>query len=139
VASDSPDLPAELRDLLERIDSFEKLEVLAHTVPQPGIAFAIAALAEVLRLPADGIESAADELAAAGFVRRGAGGTVSYVAAPGADDAAIRALVRLYEQDRLLVLRALTRSAMDRLRSSAARTFADAFLVRRPRKERDDG
>jgi hypothetical protein len=140
VASDPVTLPEELRDLLERVDSFEKIEVMALAVRHEGTPLTIDGLAESLRLSSELVDSAAGELVGAGLLRNGADGTVTYTAAGQGRDAAVRALVRLYADDRLLVVRAMTQVAMDRLRSSAARVFADAFVVRKPsKKEPGDG
>lgn len=135
--SDPLNLPPELRALLERLDSFEKIEVMCHAMRHEGMALTAIMLADAVRLAHDHVDAAVRELVRGGFLRAGEGGTVSYVAGVGEHDAALRALARLYDEDRVTVVRALTQVAMDRLRSSAARTFADAFVVRR-RKEDDD-
>jgi hypothetical protein len=41
------------------------------------------------------------------------------------------ALCRLYDEDRLAVLKEMTALAMDRIRNSAARAFSEAFRIRR--------
>lgn len=138
MASDPLTLPAELRTLLERIDSFEKIEVMCHALRHEGLPLTAMMLADAVRLSHDHVATAVDELVQDGLLREGPGGTVTYVVRSGDQDAALRSLARLYDDDRVLVVRALTQVAMDRLRSSAARTFADAFVVRR-KKEPDDG
>lgn len=55
-----------------------------------------------------------------------------------AQDPAFDALMRFYDDDRSAVLAMLSKVAMERIRSMAARAFADAFILRRKQGD-DDG
>ena len=83
---------------------------------------------ERLRLPFDLVVTASDELIGAGLLAADAD-RVRF--APTTEPAAVVALCRTYDADRLLVLREMTALAMDRIRNSAARAFSDAFRIRR--------
>lgn len=129
--SEPIDLPEDVQRLLTTtVDSFEKIEVLLLAWQQPDLAWTVAEAVARIRLPADGIAAAVDELVADRLLlRSGAGYRLAPVA--DADRAATAALCELYASDRLRVLKELTALAMDRIRSSAARAFSDAFRFRR--------
>jgi hypothetical protein len=55
-----------------------------------------------------------------------------------AQDPAFEALMRFYDDDRSAVLAMLSKIAMERIRSMAARAFADAFILRK-KQGGDDG
>jgi hypothetical protein len=55
-----------------------------------------------------------------------------------ARDPAFEALMRFYDDDRSAVLAMLSKIAMERIRSMAARAFADAFILRKKQGD-DDG
>jgi len=126
-----PDVPPEVRRLLaSAVDSFEKVEVLVLAWRQPDMVWTVPLAAERVRLPADVVRVAVEELVAGRLLVADATG---YRFAPVTEDdraAAVR-LCELYETDRILVLNVMTTLAMDRIRSSVARTFADAFRLRR--------
>jgi hypothetical protein len=53
---------------------------------------------------------------------------------------AVAALTKLYDEDRIVVLRLIAQIAIERVRSQAATLFADAFVIRsKKRKEDPDG
>jgi hypothetical protein len=125
-----PEVPDEARELLRTVvDSFEKMEVLALAHREVDVVWTTDLAAQRLRLAAESIGAALDELAAAGMLSRRDGG---YVFGPAvALQAAATALCDLYDRDRIVVLNLMTSLAMDRIRSSAAAAFADAFRFRR--------
>ncbi|HVV81849.1 MAG TPA: hypothetical protein VHE35_02175 [Kofleriaceae bacterium] len=126
-----PEVGEDARRLLGReIDSIEKLELLFLAWSDQARTWTTAAAAERLRLPADAVATAADELASSGMLIR-VGETYRLAGAAGPNAASVDALCRLYDADRLLVLKVMTSLAMDRIRSSAARVFADAFRFRK--------
>ena len=78
-------------------------------------------------------------LAAAGVVVKKAGG---WVLAPDGDREAIEELVEAWSTNGAAVLNVMTQRSIGRIRASVARTFADAFLLRRGGKSEggeDDG
>lgn len=121
------------RELLAtRVESFEKLELLSLACSERTV-WTVRAAAARLRLGEPQIDVALQELEAAGLLGRDATGYRYAPARPELDDAAAE-LCRLYAEDRLLIVNILTTSALDRIRSSAATTFADAFRFRKPDK-----
>jgi hypothetical protein len=129
--NEQPEMPAEVVRLLSSsVDSFEKVEVLFLAWREPTDAWTVEQTAERLRLPAESIGAVLDELRAAGLLAIDGQG---YRFAPSRDEDHIAAvaLCRLYDADRLAVLKEMTSLAMDRIRSSAARAFSDAFRIRR--------
>jgi hypothetical protein len=126
-------LPATLRKLLEQtINSLEKLEIVVAlagrrsplTQPQ---------LETELPFPRGELHLALQELLGAGVVEVHAG-AYQLVAERAAE---VAELVAKYDTDRVLVLGELSTIAMDRIRGMAARTFADAFVLRKKRGDRD--
>ncbi len=128
---------ASVRRLLESpFDSFEKLEVGIALFEAPAHTSSIPELASKLGLTRELVERAVLELARTGIVH--VAGGLTRLTVSGADAPAFAELARLYEEDRLLVVRIMSEVAMDRIRGMAARTFADAFQLRK-KKDDDDG
>lgn len=126
-----PEITAEVRQLLDGlVDSVEKIEVLFLAWREPDVLWTVATAAARLRLPADAVGGALAELDSGKLLRRDDQG-YRYAPSSEADRAAVTALCTLYDADRLLVLREITAIAMDRIRSSAARAFSDAFRFRK--------
>jgi hypothetical protein len=127
------------------IDSFEKLELLLALV-EATRPLTFADLERATSIPLATVREVVGDLSRANLVAiesadagdlEGAGKIVRLV--PKADDAtALNDLAKLYEEDRLLVVKALSAVAMERIRGMAARTFADAFQLR-GKKGDDDG
>lgn len=51
----------------------------------------------------------------------------------------VEELVALFERDPLAVLPVINELAMERIRGTAARTFADAFVVRSSKRKKEPG
>jgi hypothetical protein len=127
-------LPPEIqRLLLAPFDSLEKLEICVALWRAPARTSSPGELTRRILLPADVIDHALEELVAAHAVEL-AGGLARLV-----PPESTQALVEIYEADRLLVIRVLSELAMDRIRGMAARTFADAFNLRKKPPGGDDG
>ena len=128
-----PDPVAEAQELLvDTIETIEKLEIvrlLARTSPRT-----LDALIADLGLPLDDAREAVRELAASKVVREESGG---WVLDPSGPRDAVMALVQVYDHDRIGVLNRMTKIALERIRANAARTFADAFILR-PKKKREE-
>lgn len=128
---------AAVRRLLEApFDSFEKLEVGVALCKATAHTSSVPELSKALSMPRDLVERAIDELARAAAVNH-AGGLVRLTL--GADDGrALGELTQLYDDDRITVVRMMSEVAMDKIRGMAARTFADAFTLKK-KKEDGDG
>jgi hypothetical protein len=121
-----PDVQAARKLIDEVIDTFEKLEIVLH-VHRTGLSVInTREIAEAISLSVDEVEKCVKTLRAQRvFEQNGPWG------------ASLTALVDLYEDDRLEVLNYMTKKALARVRQDAARTFADAFVIK-PRKKGDD-
>lgn len=116
--------------MAEVIDSFEKVEILVHL---HGVGFAPRTAAEIAKglaisLPVEEIEQNLRAMRPTGVLDPN-----------GPWSAAVAELVEMYRRDRIEVMHLITKSALDRVRretAQAARTFADAFLLR-PKKKGD--
>ncbi len=64
----------------------------------------------------------------------------SWILSPGGPwSDAVHELSALYARDRAAVMDLLTETALERLRDGSARAFADAFVLRKPKKGDHDG
>ena len=119
---------SEASRLLDRLESYEQLHVVVRVATDPGGRWTVERLAE----GQDGVDvdSIVDDLVDDGVLARHPDGSVALAADPRLAEAAA-GLLRSWREDPLPILQALTDRAMERLRSATARTFADAFVVRR--------
>jgi hypothetical protein len=131
-----PDPVAEAQELLvDTVETLEKLEILrllAISAPRT-----VASLMSDLALPLDVAREALHELSAKRIIREEK--TTGWSIDPsGPRHAAVMALVQIYDQDRIGVLNRMTKISLERIRVSAARTFADAFVLRQKKKGDDE-
>jgi hypothetical protein len=131
-----PDKPSELvrQLLLGAVDSFEKLEVLLAFHGATGAPLSLGEVAARAHLAAEQVDLATAGLAAAGLIERTAPDTWRV---RGESASVIGELAVAWVTCRPAVLKIMTDRALARIRTAAARRFADAFRLRR-RKE-DDG
>jgi hypothetical protein len=124
------------RLLLEKVDSFEKLETLA-LLSSAGKELTVREAAHELGLAEPLVEAALLDLAAASILAK-AGARFRY--APRTpelvEDAG--ALAAAYRLDRIRVLNVVTTAALERIRTSAAHAFANAFRVLPDKKRGGD-
>jgi len=128
--------PAIRRLLTSPLDSFERLEIVVAMFKAPAHTSSVAELAKQCELSVDLTQRTVDDLTRVGFME-GAGG-LTRLTVSSEDLAAIGELVAVYDDDRIVVVRTLSEISMDKIRGMAARTFADAFNLRKKR-ESDDG
>jgi len=131
----SPGLLALIDD---RVNSFDKLELVITLHRAPEMRASVRDLAAALNLDRDEIRVAAGELAAVRLVAIDAAGDVRLVLRTPADEAAIRELVSVYQTDKVALVQRIANSAMNRLRNLAGRAFAEAFVIRKKPGEDDD-
>jgi hypothetical protein len=134
-------LPSSVIRLLGVVDSLEKLELICRLHRERDRGHRAAELATEIGTIAEAAGPALGELVESGLAARDRGGGYWYVPANDELDRAVAELVHLYDEDPLRVLRAISKAAFDRIRSNAARAFADAFVIRRKRtpEEPSDG
>ncbi len=136
----STSLSPTLRKLLDtRVESFEKLELLMLLRRTPGGSSTIGAISRTLDLGSDEVRAIAGDLSSGGLVAWAPDGTVSLAPRTDEDQAALDELARVYEDDKIAVVKAIAETAMDRLRNLAGRAFAEAFVIRKKPKGNDDG
>jgi hypothetical protein len=120
-----------VRELLsEAVDSFEKLEIVLHLHGAHGAETA-GDIAVAIGIPGDMSSEALRELAHSGVVTNADATWVLARRGPWREH--FGPLVSAVEADRTDVFRFLSSRAMERVRSEAARVFADAFVLR-PKK-----
>jgi hypothetical protein len=120
--------------LIEKIDSFEKLEVLALLCAERTLAFTQRTAAARLRLTEPLVQTALLDLCAAGILDK-QGDEYRYQPRSEGVSRSAEGLCNAYNEDRVAVLNVLTHAALDRIRGSAANAFADAFRLRGKKEE----
>jgi hypothetical protein len=132
-------VPADVRALLhEHIDSYEQLETLLLLRRERYEQWTSAGLAARLRVPGELIETALTGLRASGLVEAaGAAPTrFAYRAASSGLDAAVGHLEREYAERPILIIQLMSANAIERLRTAALHTFADAFVLNKKGDDR---
>lgn len=133
------DLPEDVQKLLrDQIDSYEQLEILLLLRTEPDHPWTVEALSARLRIPASLALLALDELQTAGFVQAralGAEKQYAYVAQSSHVEATLERLVQAYREHPISILKQMSANAIERVRTAALRTFADAFILRKDKKD----
>lgn len=128
-----------MRKLLEeKLDSFEKFEVLRRLWLRRDEVWTTLNLSEGLLIPSDVLSKILAELRAHGLVEKEKSTGRYNAKTSGPDAPGVTAILTIYAQDPLVLLQLLNELALRRLRGLTARKFADAFVVSR-RKEPGDG
>lgn len=134
-----PDTPvaAAVRSFVEeRIHTLEQLEILLLLHARPSCSPTIAQLAQELRLTPEQVSSGLDGLRAAGLLSAGAqDGCARYQPESAALAAQVDALAAAYQSSRVSLIVLISSNAMDRVRNAGLRAFAQAFLVKGPKKD----
>ena len=137
--SDASDLPEDVRALLhEHIESYEQLETLLLLRRERYEQWTGEALAARLRVRAELIASALVGLEASGLVAAtgAAPGRFAYRAASSGLDAAVGRLEREYAERPILIIQLMSANAIERVRTAALHTLADAFVLKKKDKDR---
>ncbi len=131
------DVPDHVRRLLStRIDTFEKLEIVAALAVAPQTTLTVDQIAITVRIPRDVIRQAIVELRSATLVQLTERGAIKLLSLSQGDQTAVTDLLEAYALDPLSVAKFLGEIAMERIRNMASRAFADAFV---PRKKPTEG
>src|SRR5690242_20135849 len=131
-------LPADVQTLLRvHVGSYEHLAVLLQVFREPQKEWSITQLSATLRIASKLVESALTDLCRAKLVLPDETGTTYRYAGTGSMDATVAVLAREYADNPVGIVKLLSDSAIQRLRTYALRAFSDAFVV--VKKERDDG
>src|SRR5262249_21169403 len=123
--------------LYERISSYDQLEVLL-LVRHDGKEWNAEAVSVKLNIAASAALAALEELCEAGLLKSSGSGKSSafvYVSDNAKLEATLSLLAREYEDNRLEIVRVMTRNAIDRVRNQAVTTFAEAFVLGKGKKD----
>ena len=127
-------LPASVHAFLrDHIESYEQLELLLFLREHAAVEWGIADVAERMRLPAEELEAAARSLLAAGCIaeRTEPQRSIRYAPRDEGQSEAIDALAAAYAARPLAIIKLMNANAIERVRSAAIDTFADAFVLGR--------
>jgi len=137
--SDASDLPDDVRALLhDHIESYEQLETLLLLRRERHEKWTGDALAARLRVRAELIETALAGLEASGLMAATGAAPARFAYRPGSPglDAAVGRLERMYAERPILIIQLMSANAIERLRTAALHTFADAFVLSKRGKDR---
>jgi len=129
-------LTDELRAFLrENVHSYEELETLLLLYRQREGRWSIDSVAAELRLPDTLAAAALGALQARGWIQSTSAEPEKFwYDAAKVSDETVASLARAYTEARFAVVEVMSANALTRLRSSAIRTFAEAFRLRGPKK-----
>lgn len=138
--SDEPNIPAEVLTLMrERVHSIEELELLLLLRAEPTRHFGVGELAAALKVSPEAVSGALARLVSAQLIQRveTAGTSPKYCYGPENEELArsVDDLALAYDRSRLEMLALIARNAIDRIRTDALKTFAEAFRLRGPKKD----
>jgi len=129
------DLPEDVHGLLrEHIETYEQLEVLLLLRRERHEKWTAAALAARLQVRAELIATALAGLERAGLVVVGGEASAphfTYRPATAGLDAAADRLDREYRERPIRIIQLMSANAIERVRTSALQTFADAFVLKK--------
>jgi hypothetical protein len=119
------------RLLAEHIESYEELEALLCLWGTTARAWTIDDLAQALKISAESAAAAVTRLVEQKLITRRPADVPTFACASGQDELhrTIQRLAKAYEEERLAVIQLMNANAIERVRTAAMRTFADAFLV----------
>jgi predicted ArsR family transcriptional regulator len=139
--SNTEDLPEDVRALLnEHIDSYEQLEVLLLLRRERYEEWTVTGLAARLHVREELIGSALERLKAGGLVaatRAAPAPRFAYRPTSSGLDAAAGRLDREYAERPIRIIQLMSANAIERVRTAALHTFADAFVLKK--KDSDGG
>lgn len=135
------ELPEDVQRLLrDQIESYEQLELLLLLRTELDRPWTAEALSARLRIPVSLAVAALDELQTVRLVEaRPLGAERQYAYVPQSDrvEAALGSLAQAYREHPIPILKQMTANAIERVRTAALRTFADAFILRKDKDKKD--
>ena len=129
-----PDVLGLLQERLAGLDELEVLLLVRGDASREG--WTASDVADRLGLPVSSSDAALESLCQAALLAIDGGGggaerRYSYRPSTLELDRVVSSLAEIYDERRLEVMRILSNNALGRIRSAAARTFADAFVIGR--------
>jgi len=137
--TDASELPEDVRALLhEHIESYEHLETLLLLRRERYEQWTSEGVAARLRVRPELIEAALANLKASGLVEATGVAPPRFAYRPASSglDAAVGRLEREYAERPILIIQLMSANAIERLRTAALHTFADAFVLHKKDKDR---
>lgn len=129
------ELPPDVQTFLhDHIGSYEQLELLWVLRADQGSSWTEEALCARLRLTSSPVRAALDGLEAARLVEvrlLGSERQYAYLCQSDAVEATISRLAASYREYPIPIIKLMSANAIERLRTAALHTFADAFIVRK--------
>ena len=133
--TEESDLPEDVRAFLRlRIESHEQLELLQLLQREPARRWSPKELGERLHLSPELAEVEAQALAAVGLAD---GSTIEstvhygYYQADPATKAIVERVLELYHTQPVQIMKLMSTTAIERVRTAALRAFADAFVLKK--------
>jgi len=137
--TEANELPEDVRALLhEHIESYEHLETLLLLRRERYEQWTSEALAARLHVRPELIEAALASLKAGGLVEATGADPMQFAYRPASSgiDAAVGRLQSEYTERPILIIQLMSANAIERLRTAALHTFADAFVLHKKDKDR---
>lgn len=126
------------RLLRERIESFEQLEVLLLLRREGDQSWTAEAIGERLNLSPAAVVEALEHLCRVSLASKQHGNSAPMFRYGGGAlglDSSVDRLATLHADERLLIMGTLNSNAIERVRNLAVRRFADAFVIKRGKKD----
>lgn len=127
------EIPEDVRRFLfEHVEGYDQLEVLVLLRGQTGRGLSADELAGASKIPVALVDTALEELCRTGFVERltgQAGGEHRYLPRPTDHVETIERLSQVYRENPLGIVKLMNANALERVRTSAMRAFANAFVL----------
>ena len=131
----SGELPEDIATFLhDHIESYEQLELLLLLRNEQQVSWTEEGLSRRLRIPASLIGAALAHLEHAGYVSittPDAEKRYSYLAQNDELEATMARLAQTYREQPMPIIKLMSANAIERVRTAALRTFADAFILRK--------
>lgn len=135
--SDVSDLPDDVRALLcEHVESYEQLETLLLLRRERYEEWTVESLAARLHVRVELVETALAHLETSGLVVSTGAAPARFAYRPTSSglDAAAGRLEREYAERPILIIQLMSANSIERLRTAALHTFADAFVLKKDKK-----
>lgn len=133
------EIPEDIRlFLLEHVESYEQLDILALLRPQADRSFSCDDIAGATGMSLSAVETALDGLRQGGILSGSAdrgGQRFRYTPSDPEIDGLVERLLRAYKENPLGIVKLMSANAIERVRTYAIRAFANSFVLERKKKD----
>ena len=119
--------------LRDQIQTYEQLEIVVRIGRDPAAEHVISSLINDLKMDSRAGAAIVDQLSGAGLLTIIHDAAGDRVRCQGSAATPIARLAEIYESDRIELMSQMTQNALERVRTSALRTFSSAFVLGRKR------